>query len=38
VEVGDPPISYQNNAFFVLILNSILFGIEIKLNPFAIPH
>ena len=38
VKVGDAPVSYQNNAFFILILNSFLFGLEIKFNPFAIPQ
>ena len=38
VKVGDAPVSYQNNAFFSLILNSFLCGLEIKFNPFAIPQ
>ena len=36
VKIGDPPLSYQNNAFFILILNSLFFGIELKLKPFGI--
>ena len=38
VEVGNPPISYQNNAFFIGIINSLLFAIELKLKPFGIPQ
>ena len=38
LKVGDAPISYQNNAFFILILNSILFGVELRLKPFGIPQ
>ena len=38
MEVGNPPISYQNNAFFIVIINSLLFGVELKLKPFGIPQ
>ena len=38
VEVGNPPISYQNNAFFIVIINALLFGVELKLKPFGIPQ
>ena len=38
VKVGDAPVSYQNNAFFILILNIFFFGIEFKCMPFGIPQ
>ena len=38
MKVGDAPISYQNNAFFILILNSLIFNVEWKLQPFGIPQ
>ena len=36
MKVGDAPISYQNNAFLILILNSLFLPLEYKLQPFAI--
>ena len=38
MKVGGPTISYQNNAFFILILNALIFAAEIKLTPFGIPQ
>ena len=38
VKVGDPTFSYQNNAFFILILNTLLLVLELKLTPFGIPQ
>ena len=36
MKVGGPQISDQNNAFFILLLNTLLFVLEMKLNPFGI--
>ena len=36
VKIGGPQISNQNNAFFILLLNTLLFVLEKKLNPFGI--
>ena len=36
VKIGGPQISDQNNAFFILLLNTLLFVLEKKLNPFGI--
>ena len=38
MKVGDAPISYQNHAFFILILNSLLLAVELKFKPFGIPQ
>ena len=36
VRTGDPPISYQNNAFLIILVNSIFFGLDFKVKPFGI--
>ena len=36
VKIGEAPVYYQNNAFFILILNSIFFSLELRLKPFGI--
>jgi len=34
--IGDPPISYQNNAFLIILVISAFFGLELKIKPFGI--
>ena len=34
--IGDPPISYQNNAFLIILVISAFFGLELKMKPFGI--
>ena len=38
MKVGDAPISYQNNSFFVLLLISLFFGLELRFKPYGIPE
>ena len=38
VKIGDAPITYQNNAFFILIMISLFFALELKTNPFGLPE
>ena len=38
VQIGDGSISYQNNGFLILILNSIFLVLELKFKPFATPE
>ena len=34
--IGDPPISYQNNAFLTILIITAFFGLELKMKPFGI--
>ena len=38
MKVGEAPTSYQNNAFFVLIINSLFFAMEMRFKPYATPE